>query len=89
MFLLTRGKMKKQWIDIMFGDRWHRKFKYAIDTTFKTWLDDVVNYTLENFPYLRRRKEFSLWFSMPDATGTAQLVIRPKRDVEVLREIKK
>ena len=69
--------MKKQWIDIMFGDKFHRKFKYPIDTVFNTWVSDLVDYTLTTFPYLRRRKEFALWFELPNATKPVELIVRP------------
>lgn len=70
--------MKKQWIDIMFGDKFHRKFKYTINTLLNTWVDDLVNYTLGTFPYLRRRKEFQLWFNLPNVKEPVSLTIRPK-----------
>lgn len=71
--------MKKQWIDIMYGDKFHRKFKYAIDTLFDTWAEDLTNYTLENFPYLRRKKEFDLWFNLPNVREPLRINVRPKR----------
>lgn len=67
------------WIDIMFADRWHRKFKYTIDTIFNTWAADLVAYTLEKFPYLVERKEFDLWFNLPNVKEPVRLVVRPKK----------
>lgn len=69
--------MKAQWIDIMFGDRFHRKFKYTIRTAFNTWDRDLVEDTLEKFPYLRRRKEFDLWFTLPGGRESVRMVVRP------------
>ena len=69
--------MKKLWIDIMFGDRFHRKFKYGVDTAIKTWAGDLVNYTLEQYPYLRRRKEFDLFFDLPNMKEPVRLTVRP------------
>ena len=73
------NKMKGQWIDIMFGDRFHRKFKYRIDTMFKTWVADLVNYTLSKFPYLRKRKEFDLWFYLNNTRTPSQINVRPSK----------
>ena len=72
--------MKPQWIDIMFGEFYHRKFKYTIDTTFKTWTEDLVNYTLEKFPCLRRRKEYDLWFNLPNEKEPVRMIIRPNNE---------
>lgn len=74
--------MKPQWIDIMFGDRFHKKFRYTIDTFFSTWTEDLVEYTLKKFPYLRRRKEFDLWFNLPDETKPIRMVVRPNRETD-------
>ena len=73
--------MKKQWIDIMFGDKFHRKFKYIIDTRQKSWAEDLTRYVLDTYPYLRHRKEFSLWFDLPNATNPVSLIIRPQKEV--------
>jgi hypothetical protein len=62
----------------MFGDRFHRKFKYSINTLFKNWAADLVDYTLEKFPYLNRRKEFELWFNLPGEREAMRMVVRPK-----------
>lgn len=70
--------MKAQWIDIMYGDRFHRKFRYTINTFFNTWMEDLIDYTLEKFPYLRRRKEFELWFNLPSEDKPVRMVVRPK-----------
>ena len=70
-------KQKSQWVDIMFGDRFHRKFKYSINTFFKTWEADLVDYVLEKFPYLKRRKEFDLWFNLPGGREAMRMVVRP------------
>lgn len=72
--------MKAQWIDIMFGDRFHRKFKYTINTLFNTWTEDLMNYTLNKFPYLKRRKEFDLWFNLPGREEPVRMVIRPQNN---------
>ena len=74
--------MKPQWIDIMFDDKFHRKFKYKIDTFFNTWMEDLVNYTLNEFPYLRRRREFDLWFNLPTQKDPVRMTVRPNTKTE-------
>ena len=61
----------------MFGDRFHRKFRYTIDTLFDTWAEDLNDYVLDTFPYLKRRKEFDLWFHLPEVNGDIRMTIRP------------
>lgn len=71
--------MKPLWIDIMFRDKFHRKFKYKLDTMFNTWTEDLVNYTLKEFPYLNRRKEFELWFNLPNMREPTRIIVRPDK----------
>ena len=69
--------MKSLWIDIMFRDKFHRKFKYKLDTMFNTWVEDLVTYTLDKFPYLRSKKEFELWFNLPNMREPTRIIVRP------------
>jgi hypothetical protein len=40
-------------------------------------MEDLIDYTLEKFQYLRRRKEFDLWFSLPSEDKPVRMVVRP------------
>lgn len=64
-----------------YGIIFHRKFKYEIDTLFSTWMEDLMNYTLDTFPYLRRRKEFDLWFNLPNEKEPIRMTVIPKKQI--------
>ena len=75
--------MKAQWIDIMFNSRFHRKFKYKINTCLTTWAEDLKDYVLKQYLYLTKRREFQLWFNLPNVSDPVSLTIRPSRAKEV------